>query len=123
MKFCPFCGVSLVEGAAFCVICGRTIPTDTASPPAKQPERKRRRRPATKQAKGRPEKPSRPKPEDGAETPDQDAGYDGYYNDVLPKDSGAEQSRMDADLLKRIIGVGAGALVIIVLSVVLMYFL
>jgi len=52
-----------------------------------------------------------------------DDGYDGYYDDVKPIDSGRIQDRMDPELIKRIIIISAGAVVIVILSVLVMYLL
>jgi hypothetical protein len=52
-----------------------------------------------------------------------DEGYDGYYNDVKPIDNGHTRDRLDPELIKRAVLVAAGALVLIILSVVLMYVL
>jgi hypothetical protein len=52
--------------------------------------------------------------------PDPDEGYDGYYNDVAPLDSGYIHDRMDPELIKRILYTAAGALAIIILSIILM---
>lgn len=115
MKYCPFCGASLVDGAAFCMECGRTIPVDAAAPSEAQRTRPaKRKRPA---AKHRPRPVGHDKP-----TPDSnpESGYDGYYDDVLPDDDGGFQERMDKGLVKRIAAVGAGALVLVILSIILM---
>jgi len=51
------------------------------------------------------------------------AGYDGYYDDIMPIDDGHIPDRMDPELIKRIIYIGAGALAIIIISIILMYLL
>jgi hypothetical protein len=52
-----------------------------------------------------------------------DEGYDGYYNDIKPIDHGHARDRMDSELIRRAVLVAAGALAIIVMSVVLMHVL
>jgi hypothetical protein len=52
-----------------------------------------------------------------------DEGYDGYYSDVKPTDNGHVRDKTDPALIKRIILVAAGALVLVILSVVVMYLL
>jgi hypothetical protein len=52
-----------------------------------------------------------------------DDGYDGYYDDVKPVDDGHTRDRLDPELVKRAFTVAAGALILIILSVVLMYVL
>ena len=54
------------------------------------------------------------------QTPDIDEGYDGYYNDVAPIDSGHIHERVDPELIKRIVYIAAGALATIILSIILM---
>ena len=66
-----------------------------------------------KRKKKQPEVPNRPRP-------DIDKGYDGYYNDVAPIDSGHIHERVDPELIKRIVYIAAGALAIIILSIILM---
>lgn len=120
MKYCPFCGASLVEGAAFCMECGRTVPVDAAAAEAQPARPAKRKRPATRQQPGRPKRP-RPVP---ADTPppatEAESGYDGYYDDVLPGDDGGFRERMDKGLVKRIVAVAVAALVLVGLSIVVM---
>ena len=58
MKYCPYCGASLVGGAAsFCAECGKKIPTQTEAPQSKpKPKGKTsvRERPAPKQKRRSP---------------------------------------------------------------------
>ena len=49
----------------------------------------------------------------------QDEGYDGYYNDIKPKDNGPSHDMMDPELLKRIAYVTAGAIALIIISIIL----
>ena len=117
MKYCPYCGASLPGSAAsFCPSCGK-------------PQRKRKPaqpRHTKKQTKHAPsQKPPRPKtepPAQRADTPRRstDDGYDGYYDDVLPIDSGEQPDQMDPELVKQIILLVAGAAAIIVLVIILM---
>ncbi len=145
MKYCPYCGATLLGGAvSFCAECGKPIPgvsqaqpveqsleetaskkqnspepqTQAAKAPAKakKPPRKER---SPKKEKRRKERPPVAEPE-----PDpQDEGYDGYYNDVRPVDNGHERERMDPELIKRIALVGGGAVLIIGLAIVMMLLL
>ncbi|MCL2228078.1 MAG: zinc ribbon domain-containing protein [Oscillospiraceae bacterium] len=61
------------------------------------------------------EHPPRPKP--------MDENYDGYYDDVPTADNGHAKERFDSELIRRIGLVAAGALAIVILSVVAMYLL
>lgn len=51
----------------------------------------------------------------------QDENYDGYYDDVRPDDSGHAKERLDPELIKRIALIAAGALVLIIFSIFIMY--
>jgi hypothetical protein len=127
MKFCPYCGVVLTDGAApFCAECGQALPTigDVS-----QTDAKRRKSPQT-----HPDKPQKTpklkkqrkkrKPKSQTETaPILDDGYDGYYDDILPEDNGQIKEGLEQGLIKRILLVAAGVLVVIALSVLAMYFL
>jgi len=148
MKYCPFCGAALLvdSAASFCVECGNMVkaphtagetteadwPTEPRSsslrsgddpegrllrllkadrPPGKKPKRKKplKKRPhAAKQ-------PPMPNP--------YDEGYDGYYDDIMPADNGHTRDRLDPELIKRAVLIAAGAFVLIILSVILMYVL
>ena len=117
MKYCPYCGASLPGSAAsFCPNCGKPLRKRKPAQP----------HPAKKQTKRAPsQKPPRPQsdpPAQRADTPRKsaDAGYDGYYNDVLPIDSGEQPDHMDPELVKQIILLVAGAAAIIVLVIILM---
>jgi len=131
MNYCPYCGASIADGAAsFCAECGKSFPSQKETSPAsktksgsrhqfastrrkpKKPWRKPNR--STKRISAPPRQP-KPNP--------QDEGYDGYYDDVEPADDGHVRERMDPELIKRAAMVAAGALGIIILSLIMMYLL
>ncbi len=146
MKFCPYCGATLLGGAAsFCAECGKPVPG--ASKPKhtelehnaavmseqvvpeqdQQPQSEETVRDAKKKKAGRKERcPKKEKrrqerpPAKEAEPDPQDAGYDGYYDDVRPVDNGHERERMDPELIMRIALVGGGALLVIGLAISMM---
>lgn len=111
MKFCPYCGASLVGGAvSFCTECGRALPeqdAETVKRPVRPPA-KRRRKPVMSA-------PVKPNP--------MDEHYDGYYDDVQPIDADRVGERMDPALAKRIALVVLGAAAMIVLSTALLMLL
>ena len=121
MKFCPYCGASLLGGAAsFCPECGRQVPQqelDQASRlqpgkkkrPAEIPPLHRKKRPRQE-----PQRPPRRK-----KNP-MDINYDGYYDDVKPIDAGQQGERMDSEMLKKTALMLVGALGVILLAVVFM---
>lgn len=112
MKFCPYCGAELIEGAvSFCSECGEKL----VAPP--QTEKKTKKNP----------KPSNvpivePEPET-TEHEDDALGYDGYYDDVLPEDDTEVRQGLDKKLVKNIALLGVAVIFIIGLAVLAMYFL
>ena len=150
MKYCPYCGATLMGGAAsFCVECGKKTPPPekTPNPTRESPARQHpgRKPPAGKKPPANARNPARPnqkeKPVSTKKRPPphrpgkrqepprppkpdpRDEGYDGYYDDVLPIDNGHTRERADPALLKRAAIIAAGALGIVILSVILMYVL
>ena len=121
MKFCPYCGASLLGGAAsFCPECGRQIPQQEADQaPRPQPGRKRRPTeiPPSRRKKRPQQEPQRPPRR--KKTP-MDINYDGYYDDVEPIDAGQQGERMDPEMLKKTALMLVGALGVILLAVVFM---
>ena len=147
MKYCPYCGASLVGGAAsFCSECGKPLPYQAKpsapsrkpqvphamkpkQPLAGSPQPSGSRQPRNAASKTKPQRASTRFPARRAEPPrkpkpdPRDEGYDGYYDDVNPIDNGHTHDRMDPELMKRIIIVAAGAFVIVVFAIILMYVL
>ena len=115
MKYCPFCGAELLDGAvSFCAECGKELPP--AQSEAKQSESMKKQPPKKKNGKKKKNSaPVIPEPEPA------DDGYDGYYNDVLPSDEDRRREGIDKELIKRISIVLAVLFAIIVACVVLMY--
>ena len=120
MKFCPFCGASVLDDTvSFCSECGKSL-----SISAKQPEEKEPSKPAKKNLKKKKPKNSNldpPKPsEEEAKAED---GYDGYYDDIVPTDTGKPREGVDWVLMKKIGLIGAAVVVIICLCIAAMYLL
>ena len=121
MKFCPYCGASLLGGAAsFCPECGRQVPQqepDRAARP--QPGKKRRPTeiPPSRRKKRPQQEPQRPP---RRKKNPMDINYDGYYDDVKPIDAGQQGERMDPEMLKKTALMLVGALGVILLAVVFM---
>lgn len=141
MRYCPFCGAELPGlEISFCAECGKQLPPGVqpqteaaASPPAADPSRKRKKKPAPSRLKrgakigpgssieGAPtERLSSQSEEQEPAAPDPDADYDGYYDDIVPADAGAVRPGMDREMIKKIILLVVGALLLIGLCVVLM---
>ena len=133
MNFCPYCGASIADSAAsFCAECGIGFPSQKEAcetHPVPKNKSKGRRQLSTRRKPQKPwRKPNRstkrsPAPSRRPNPDPQDEGYDGYYDDVQPADDGHVCERMDPELIKRAVMVAAGALGIIILSVVAMYVL
>ena len=114
MKFCPYCGASLVGGAvSFCTECGKALPDTSPTAGVEQPERPRR--PRRKKSGRMPSAPPKRNP--------MDEHYDGYYDDVPPIDADRIGERADPALVKRIALVILGAVGMIALSMTLMILL
>lgn len=114
MRYCPYCGASLLDDAAFCMECGKTIPISTAPP-------KEKTKPKAPQARKKKRKKRRTKPAPQAAPKEyRDDGYDGYYDDTPTADEGAFRERLDKGLMKQIVIVGISAAVIVALAVLLM---
>ncbi len=124
MKYCPYCGADLPDGAvSFCMECGNALPDEKKSDV--QPEKKEHR-PIKKKTrpKKRKRKVSKPAGETPAEkTPVAEDDYDGYYDDVLPMDTGRQREGIDRSIVKKIAILISGLVVVIGLCVALMYLL
>lgn len=124
MKYCPYCGEDLPDGAvSFCMECGNALPDEKKSDV--QPEKKEHR-PIKKKTrpKKRKRKVSKPTEETPAEkTPVAEDDYDGYYDDVLPMDTGRQREGIDRSIVKKIAILISGLVVVIGLCVALMYLL
>jgi len=118
MKYCPYCGVAQTGGAvSYCEECGYEIkPLENETPVEPGLIRKTKR--TKKKSKSRLRKHVR---EPVAELIVDE--YNGYYDDVQPIDSGRIHDRMDPELIKRVIIIAAGAVLIIILSVLLVFLL
>ena len=124
MKYCPYCGADLPDGAvSFCMECGNALPDEKKSDV--QPEKKEHR-PIKKKTrpKKRKRKASKPVPEVPAEKePVVAEDYDGYYDYVLPMDIGRQREGIDRSIVKKIAILISGLVVVIGLCVALMYLL
>lgn len=119
MKYCPYCGAEILNGAvSFCSECGGSLAEVTAK---KKGQKKSVRREKPKKKKRT--KTKQPPAEEMQEEPD-DSDYDGYYDDIVPADMGsAAKQGLEKDVIKKIILLAAGVAVVIGLCVVLLYFI
>lgn len=112
MKYCPYCGAELIDGAvSFCSECGEKL----SAPP--QTEKK-----SKKKSNARVSPVVKPEPEE-RDHEDEDLGYDGYYDDILPDDDAEVRQSLDKKLVKNIFLLGVAVIFIIGLGVLAIYFL
>lgn len=143
MKYCPYCGTVLIDGAvSFCAECGKKLPVkdeergisqnndhDEAAQEATgsgiqfQKEKisgKRSQKSSQKRNVTRSKEQPAKKPEQISETAPKD-DYDGYYDDVLPADEGRFSEGMDKTLIKKVVVIIGTVLLIVTLCVGMMY--
>jgi len=129
MKYCPYCGADLSDGAAsFCMECGKSLLTVGGGRKNSKEEidslqkhtEKKRKKPRKSFEKRREKLCSEPFK---SSVSPKDDGYDGYYDDVLPSDAGKLKEGVDMDLVKKISAVAGVMLLIVILCVVAMYLL
>lgn len=128
MKYCPFCGAVLMDGAfKFCPECGEGLSVKNETPelqPSTDDNVKHASEHKVRRKKHLPSKPikkaeSVSKSEEYTERDD----YDGYYDDVIPANENELQNGIDKALIKKIAALGAAAFIIILICVAIMYFL
>lgn len=113
MRYCPYCGASILDDAAFCMECGATIPVSG------MPKKETRQR-ATQIRKEKRKPKSVNHQQNVLPHDPQDEGYDGYYDDTPTLDDGAFKEKLDKGLIRQIVIVGVSAIVIVILAIVLM---
>lgn len=120
MKFCPYCGADLVEGAvSFCAECGKQLPSGK-SQKEKAKEKTTIKKTSKMKKRTKPIKQTESSFEDETVVDD---GYDGYYEDVRPIDEGHEREGVDKELIKKIAIIIGVLFVVIITCVALMYVL
>lgn len=130
MKYCPYCGADLPDGAAsFCMECGKSLPivddgqkkTEKTARSSKNAKKKGVASSGKPRKKRKTAKVSHEPVADAS--PPKDDGYDGYYDDVLPPDIGKLKEGVDTELVKKIAAVAGVMLLIVSLCVAAMYLL
>lgn len=126
MKYCQYCGFELLDSdALFCSECGKKLKKENSQYTQMQKAKKH----SPKKSKFSKNKKSvhsgvLQQPDDNSKDNfalNQDEGYDGYYDDVLPSDERNQQEPIDKELIKKIVLLVAGVLVVLVICVVYMY--
>ena len=117
MKYCPFCGAVLPdEKISFCLECGEKLSdlnlhTETENPVNKP--KKEKKKPKCK-------KKREPDAELFSEEPTESVSdnYDGYYDDVTPKDSVMLHQGLDKTMVKKLVILIGCVIIAIALCVV-----
>ena len=122
MKYCPYCGCELVgEEAAFCMECGKPMPERSTGTQENVRNDANVNLPQDEAPDTLPE--SDLVENEAPEPIDPDAGYDGYYDDVVPDDYGDIRSGVDKQLIKKVVVLGVSVVLIICACVAIMYIL
>ena len=120
MKYCPFCGAVLPdEKISFCLECGEKLSdfnlhTETEKP-SKKPKKGKKKEKKTK-CKKKQERDAELFSEETAETLSDN--YDGYYDDVTPKDSVMLHQGLDKTMMKKLVILIGCVIIAIALCVV-----
>ena len=122
MKYCPYCGANIVDGAAFCLECGSKLPV------IKQKDEKRFNQKKEKCDKEKKEEKSikKKQTESNKNNEIMDNDYDGYYDDVIPSDRKNMDNKaeyINSSMIKQIVLLIVGVLFIIAFCVLIMYLL
>ena len=120
MKYCPFCGAVLPdEKISFCLECGEKLSdfnlhTETEKT-VKKPTKEKKKEKKTKCKKKR-----EPDAELFSEEPTESVSdnYDGYYDDVTPKDSVMLHQGLDKTMVKKLVILIGCVIIAITLCVV-----
>ena len=108
MKYCPYCGAVLVNGAvSFCAECGKALPETEKKEEIHEP----------------PNPPKQKTESLGARRPVPKDDYDGYYDDILPIDEGRFSEGIDRMMIKKILFIIGMVLLIVGACIVMMYLL
>ena len=122
MKYCPYCGADLPDGTvSFCMECGNALPDEKKN--SEQPNAKKHKPEKKLRSKKRARKHSEPVLDTSSDETQAADDYDGYYDDVLPMDTGRQREGIDRSIVKKIAILISGLVVVIGLCVALMYLL
>lgn len=117
MKYCPFCGAVLPdEKISFCLECGEKLSdfnlhTETEKP-MKKPKKEKKKSKCKKKRESDTELFSEEPTESVSDN------YDGYYDDVAPKDSVMLHQGLDKTMVKKLVILIGCVIIAIALCVV-----
>lgn len=117
MKYCPFCGAVLPdEKISFCLECGEKLSDLNLHTETEKPMKK----PKKEKKKSKCKKKREPDTELFSEEPTETASdnYDGYYDDVTPKDSVMLHQGLDKTMVKKLVILIGCVIIAIALCVV-----
>ena len=117
MKYCPFCGAVLPdEKISFCLECGEKLSDFNLHTETEKTVKK----PKKEKKKSKCKKKREPDAELFSEEPTETASdnYDGYYDDVTPKDSVMLHQGLDKTMVKKLVILIGCVIVAIALCVV-----
>lgn len=117
MKYCPFCGAVLPdEKISFCLECGEKLSDFNLHTETEKPVKK----PKKKEKKPKCKKKREPDAELFSEEPTETASdnYDGYYDDITPKDSVMLHQGLDKTMVKKLVILIGCVIIAITLCVV-----
>ncbi|MDY5231437.1 MAG: hypothetical protein SPH44_10015 [Eubacteriales bacterium] len=117
MKYCPFCGAVLPdEKISFCLECGEKLSDLNLHTETEKPVKK----PTKKEKKPKCKKKRKPDAELFSEEPTESVSdnYDGYYDDVTPKDSVMLHQGLDKTMVKKLVILIGCVIIAIALCVV-----
>lgn len=117
MKYCPFCGAVLPdEKISFCLECGEKLSDLNLHTETEKPVKK----PTKKEKKPKCKKKRKPDAELFGEEPTESVSdnYDGYYDDVTPKDSVMLHQGLDKTMVKKLVSLIGCVIIAIALCVV-----
>ena len=117
MKYCPFCGAVLPdEKISFCLECGEKLSDLNLHTETEKPMKK----PKKEKKKSKYKKKREPDAELFSEEPTETASdnYDGYYDDVTPKDSVMLHQGLDKTMVKKLVILIGCVIIAIALCVV-----
>ena len=117
MKYCPFCGTVLPdEKISFCLECGEKLSDLNLHTETEKPMKK----PKKEKKKSKCKKKREPDAELFSEEPTESVSdnYDGYYDDVTPKDSVMLHQGLDKTMVKKLVSLIGCVIIAIALCVV-----
>ena len=130
MKYCPYCGAALPDGAvSFCPECGENLPNMTEErekkheQPATSPDTATESRKATPKKVKQKRKQKELQDQDTESSSKPDDGYDGYYDDVPPVDLGRPRETANSQLVLRVCGLLAVVVLVIAGCAAALFFL